>query len=123
MGPRCSNLVTSWVLMIGGIVASDRFGNVGIIAVLPLFAIVRRIRGEYDRETFARYKHNMFCMMGVLLYYVLVLTALVFYVAHYGFPSGHLTLHIVVFMLPVLVGMLVADYKLCSTRRAETLDS
>jgi small-conductance mechanosensitive channel len=120
MAPRCASLVTSWVLMIGGIVASDRLGNIGLIGVLPLFAIAQRIRGSYDRETFARYKQNMFCMTGVLSYYLLILAVLVFYVARRGFPSGHLAVHIFVFMLPVLVGMLVADRKACS-KRSEAL--
>lgn len=118
MRPSCGQLLFSWMLLVGAITLMGSFGHVGFLFALPLMAGVQRVRGEHDREALDRYKQNSTYMRLALLYYALVLVAAASAVIHHrdllDINFGLLT---VVFFLPVMIGMIVADHAACSARR------
>lgn len=121
MSPNCGQLGTSWILGAVGIALMGRFGNAGFILALPLMWIVQRVRLEHDREWGERCKQNPLCMGFVAVYYLLLLAVVVRMVVGHRDPTAVVGFagSIVVFMLPFIIGMAVADFRICAARRRE----
>lgn len=105
--------------MVGGLALMGRYGNAGFILALPLMWGAQRIRLEHDREWLQRSKGNSLYMAGALAYYVLVLSVVIPMVLHHRNPMAEFGFAgpIVGVFLPFFVGMLSADYQVCSGRR------
>jgi len=121
MSPTCGELATSWVLMAGGMALIARFGQAGFIPALPLMWIAQRIRLQHDREWGERCKENPLCMGFAATYLLLLMFAAISMVMHHRDPIKVVGFagSIVVFMLPFILGMLAADFKVCSARRQD----
>jgi len=119
MRPDCGQLVVSWVLLVGAVTLMGSLGHMGFLLALPLMVIVQRVRGEHDRASLERYKQNSLYMGMALFYYLVVLTlAGVSLMRHRDLLSMNFGLLMVVFFLPVMVGMLAADHAVCGARRS-----
>ena len=121
MSPTCGELATSWVLMAGGMALIARFGQAGFIPALPLMWIAQRIRLQHDREWGGRCKENPRCMGFAAAYLLLLMFAAILMVMRHRDPIKVLGFagSIVVFMLPFILGMLAADFKVCLVRRQD----
>jgi peptidoglycan/LPS O-acetylase OafA/YrhL len=108
--------------MAGGVALMARFGQAGFIAALPLMWIAQRIRLQHDREWGERCKENPFCMGFVAVYLLLLMVIAISMVMHHRDPTkvAGFAGSIVVFMLPFIIGMLAADFRVCSTRTTRT---
>lgn len=119
MNPSCGQLATSWILMVGGVALMAQFGQAGFIPALPLMWIAQRIRLQHDREWGRRCKENPLCMGFAAAY--LLLLMIVAMAMHHRDPTKAIGFagSIVIFMLPFIIGMLAADFGVCSARRQD----
>lgn len=108
--------------MAGGVALMARFGEAGFIPALPLMWIAQRIRLQHDREWGRRCKDNPLCMGFVALYLLLLMIVAISMVMHHRDPTKVVGFagSIVVFMLPFIIGMLAADFGVCSARRQDS---
>jgi hypothetical protein len=117
MQPSCGQLVFSWVLWVGAVALMGGWGHVGFLLALPLMVGVQRVRGEHDREALQRYKRNSIYMGLALLYYGAVLVAAAAaMLRHRDLLDLNLGVLMVVILLPVMIGMGVADHAVCGAR-------
>lgn len=118
MYPSCGQLIFSWILGVAGLALMGRFGNAGFIPALPLMWIMQRIRLEHDREWMGRWTEDKIRLGIAAAYYLLFMSVLASMALHHRDPLdlGFVTL-IIGFLLPILIGMLIADHGRCSGRR------
>ena len=117
MRPSCGQLVFSWVLWVGAVALMGGWGHVGFLLALPLMVGIQRVRGEHDREALQQYKRSSICMGLALLYYAAVLVAAAAAVMrHRDLLVLNFGILMVVILLPVMVGMGVADHAVCVAR-------
>lgn len=122
MNRSCGQLAASWILMAGGVALMARFGGqAGFIPALPLMWIAQRIRLQHDREWGRRCKESSL-RMGLAAAYLLLLMIIAIAVAmHHRDPTKAVGFagSKVIFMLPFIIGMLTADFGVCSARRQD----
>jgi uncharacterized membrane protein YiaA len=117
MRPSCRQLILSWVLFIGGTTLMGQLGHPGFFFAVPMFVIVQRIRQQHDRDWFERYKQRPIVTRVALCYYLALLAVTATAVMHHRDPMAlNFVLLVFVFLLPLIVGVLIADHAVCSSR-------
>lgn len=105
--------------MAGGVALMAGFGQAGFIPALPLMWIAQRIRLRHDREWGQRCKDNPLCMGFAAAYLLFLMIVAIMMAMHHRDPTKAVGIagSVVIFMLPFIIGMLVADFGVCSARR------